>query len=70
MRSTARLAIRRMLRCEAIQCRERYIRTYRRILRQPWIASPRFICTYRKSGGGFAMTGRACPALSRGRALR
>ncbi|MDR0935908.1 MAG: hypothetical protein LBM98_04415, partial [Oscillospiraceae bacterium] len=28
-------------RCEAIQCRERNIRTtYRRILRQPWIASP------------------------------
>ncbi|MDR0935478.1 MAG: hypothetical protein LBM98_02215 [Oscillospiraceae bacterium] len=31
--------------------------TYRRILRQPWIASPRFNVTYRKCGGGFAMTG-------------
>ncbi|MDR0936357.1 MAG: hypothetical protein LBM98_06760, partial [Oscillospiraceae bacterium] len=31
-------------RCEAIQCRERNIRTtYRRILRQPWIASPHII---------------------------
>ncbi|MDR0935090.1 MAG: hypothetical protein LBM98_00240 [Oscillospiraceae bacterium] len=49
-------------RCEAIQCREHNIRTtYRRILRQPWIASPHFICTYRECGGGFAMTGRAKP---------
>ncbi|MDR0936590.1 MAG: hypothetical protein LBM98_07925 [Oscillospiraceae bacterium] len=53
-------------RCEAIQCRERNIRlTYRRIVRQPWIASPHIICTYRKCGGGFAKTGWACPALSR-----
>ncbi|MDR0936762.1 MAG: hypothetical protein LBM98_08785 [Oscillospiraceae bacterium] len=44
---------------EAIQCRERNIRTmYRRCLRQPWIASPHFIGTYRKCGGGFAMTVR------------
>ncbi|MDR0935683.1 MAG: hypothetical protein LBM98_03255 [Oscillospiraceae bacterium] len=35
--------------------------TYRRILRQPWIASPRFNGTYRKCGGGFAKTGRAKP---------
>ncbi|MDR0935865.1 MAG: hypothetical protein LBM98_04200 [Oscillospiraceae bacterium] len=34
---------------------------YRRVLRQPWIASPRFIGTYRKCGGGFAKTGRALP---------
>ncbi|MDR0935804.1 MAG: hypothetical protein LBM98_03880 [Oscillospiraceae bacterium] len=32
--------------------------SYRRILRQPWIASPRFNGTYRKCGGGFAMTVR------------
>ncbi|MDR0935068.1 MAG: hypothetical protein LBM98_00125 [Oscillospiraceae bacterium] len=45
-------------RCEAIQCRGDNIRTtYRRILRQPWIASPHIIATYRKCGGGFAMTG-------------
>ncbi|MDR0937106.1 MAG: hypothetical protein LBM98_10535 [Oscillospiraceae bacterium] len=52
-------------RCEAIQCREDNIRlTYRRIVRQPWIASLRFIGAYRKCGGGFAKTGRAlpCPA--------
>ncbi|MDR0935552.1 MAG: hypothetical protein LBM98_02585 [Oscillospiraceae bacterium] len=31
-------------RCEAIQCRGDNIRlTYRRILRQPWIASPHII---------------------------
>ncbi|MDR0936179.1 MAG: hypothetical protein LBM98_05795 [Oscillospiraceae bacterium] len=47
---------------EAIQCRERNIRTtYRRILRQPWIASPHIKGTYRKCGGGFAKTGRASP---------
>ncbi|MDR0935849.1 MAG: hypothetical protein LBM98_04120, partial [Oscillospiraceae bacterium] len=34
---------------------------YRTILRQPWIASPHFIGTYRKCGGGFAKTGRAKP---------
>ncbi|MDR0936648.1 MAG: hypothetical protein LBM98_08215 [Oscillospiraceae bacterium] len=51
-------------RCEAIQCRGDNIRTtYRRILRQPWIASPHNTSTYRKCGGGFAMTDRAC-ALS------
>jgi hypothetical protein len=34
----------RCYRCEAIQCRECNIRsTYRRILRQPWIASPHII---------------------------
>ncbi|MDR0937248.1 MAG: hypothetical protein LBM98_11265 [Oscillospiraceae bacterium] len=50
-------------RCEAIQCREDNIQTtYRRLLRQPWIASPHNTCTYRKCGGGFAMTGRARPA--------
>ncbi|MDR0935571.1 MAG: hypothetical protein LBM98_02680 [Oscillospiraceae bacterium] len=65
-------------RCEAIQCREDNIRTtYRRVLRQPWIASPHFIGTYRKCGGGFAKTvrrgrttGRALPCPLRGRALR
>ncbi|MDR0936061.1 MAG: hypothetical protein LBM98_05190 [Oscillospiraceae bacterium] len=49
-------------RCEAIQCRGDNIRlAYRTILRQPWIASPRFNSTYRKCGGGFEMTGRAKP---------
>ncbi|MDR0935370.1 MAG: hypothetical protein LBM98_01665 [Oscillospiraceae bacterium] len=33
----------------------------RRILRQPWIASPHFIGTYRECGGGFAKTVRALP---------
>ncbi|MDR0937414.1 MAG: hypothetical protein LBM98_12125 [Oscillospiraceae bacterium] len=37
--------------------------TYRRVLRQPWIASPHFICTYRKCGGGFAMTGAGASLL-------
>ncbi|MDR0936356.1 MAG: hypothetical protein LBM98_06755 [Oscillospiraceae bacterium] len=47
-------------RCEAIQCRGDNIRTtYRRVLRQPWIASPHINGTYRKCGGGFAKTGRA-----------
>ncbi|MDR0935328.1 MAG: hypothetical protein LBM98_01450 [Oscillospiraceae bacterium] len=51
-------------RCEAIQCRGRNIRTtYRRILRQPWIASPHIICTYRKCGGGFAMTGEGASLI-------
>ncbi|MDR0935741.1 MAG: hypothetical protein LBM98_03555 [Oscillospiraceae bacterium] len=36
-----------------------YVPTYRRCLRQPWIASPHLMGTYRKCGGGFAMTGRA-----------
>ncbi|MDR0935726.1 MAG: hypothetical protein LBM98_03480 [Oscillospiraceae bacterium] len=31
--------------------------TYRRCLRQPWIASPHIKGTYRKCGGGFAKTG-------------
>ncbi|MDR0936222.1 MAG: hypothetical protein LBM98_06040 [Oscillospiraceae bacterium] len=44
--------------------------SYRRIVRQPWIALPHIIGTYRKCGGGFAKTGRASPALPRGRALR
>ncbi|MDR0937556.1 MAG: hypothetical protein LBM98_12845 [Oscillospiraceae bacterium] len=49
-------------RCEAIQCRGDNIRlAYRRPLRQPWIASPHIIATYRKCGGGFAKTGRASP---------
>ncbi|MDR0937070.1 MAG: hypothetical protein LBM98_10355 [Oscillospiraceae bacterium] len=39
-----------------------YVSTYRRIVRQPWIASPHIIGTYRKCGGGFAKTGRASPA--------
>ncbi|MDR0935224.1 MAG: hypothetical protein LBM98_00915 [Oscillospiraceae bacterium] len=59
-------------RCEAIQCRERNIRpTYRRIVRQPWIASPHIIATYRKCGGGFAKTGRAapCPPTGAGASL-
>ncbi|MDR0935714.1 MAG: hypothetical protein LBM98_03415 [Oscillospiraceae bacterium] len=50
-------------RCEAIQCREENIRTtYRRLLRQPWIASPHFNGTYRECGGGFAKTGWAKPS--------
>ncbi|MDR0936054.1 MAG: hypothetical protein LBM98_05155 [Oscillospiraceae bacterium] len=50
-------------RCEAIQCRGETIRTtYRRILRQPWIASPHNNSTYRKCGGGFAKTGLASPS--------
>ncbi|MDR0935901.1 MAG: hypothetical protein LBM98_04380 [Oscillospiraceae bacterium] len=50
-------------RCEAIQCRGDNIQpTYRKVLRQPWIASPHFIGTYRKCGGGFAKTGRAKPS--------
>ncbi|MDR0937305.1 MAG: hypothetical protein LBM98_11555, partial [Oscillospiraceae bacterium] len=45
-----------------IQCREDNIRTtYRRCLRQPWIASPHITTTYRKCGGGFAKMGRAKP---------
>ncbi|MDR0936111.1 MAG: hypothetical protein LBM98_05450 [Oscillospiraceae bacterium] len=49
-------------RCEAIQCRERNIRlTYLGWLRQPWIALPHINGTYRKCGGGFAMTGLASP---------
>ncbi|MDR0937208.1 MAG: hypothetical protein LBM98_11050 [Oscillospiraceae bacterium] len=44
-----------------------YVPTYRRILRQPWIASPRFIGTYRKCGGGFAMTVRRDGAPRAGR---
>ncbi|MDR0935951.1 MAG: hypothetical protein LBM98_04630 [Oscillospiraceae bacterium] len=36
--------------------------TYRRILRQPWIASPHINGTYRKCGGGFAKTGWAKPS--------
>ncbi|MDR0936789.1 MAG: hypothetical protein LBM98_08925 [Oscillospiraceae bacterium] len=48
-------------RCEAIQCRGDNYGTYRRIVRQPWIASPRINVTYRKCGGGFAKTGRALP---------
>ncbi|MDR0936348.1 MAG: hypothetical protein LBM98_06715 [Oscillospiraceae bacterium] len=44
-------------RCEAIQCRGDNIRlTYLKLLRQPWIASPHYTCTYRECGGGFAMT--------------
>ncbi|MDR0935886.1 MAG: hypothetical protein LBM98_04305 [Oscillospiraceae bacterium] len=51
-------------RCEAIQCREGNIRlTYRRILRQPWIASPHIInyvsqvrWRLRNDGLGFAQT--------------
>ncbi|MDR0937125.1 MAG: hypothetical protein LBM98_10630 [Oscillospiraceae bacterium] len=39
--------------------------TYRKLLRQPWIASPHFIGTYRKCGGGFAKTGRASPCPPR-----
>ncbi|MDR0935220.1 MAG: hypothetical protein LBM98_00895 [Oscillospiraceae bacterium] len=47
-------------RCEAIQCRGDNIRSmYRRVLRQPWIASPHFInyvsqvrWRLRKDGGG------------------
>ncbi|MDR0936515.1 MAG: hypothetical protein LBM98_07550 [Oscillospiraceae bacterium] len=72
--SATALTIRRTYRRAAIQCRERNIRTtYRRVLRQPWIASPHFIGTYRKCGGGFAKTVRRdgapragqSPALSR-----
>ncbi|MDR0937233.1 MAG: hypothetical protein LBM98_11185 [Oscillospiraceae bacterium] len=46
-----------------------YVLAYRRVLRQPWIASPRINGTYRKCGGGFAKTGRAkpCPRFARGR---
>ncbi|MDR0935630.1 MAG: hypothetical protein LBM98_02985 [Oscillospiraceae bacterium] len=36
-----------------------YVSTYRRCLRQPWIASPHIITTCRECDGGFAMTGRA-----------
>ncbi|MDR0937287.1 MAG: hypothetical protein LBM98_11465 [Oscillospiraceae bacterium] len=57
-------------RCEAIQCREHNIRTtYRRILRQPWIASPHIInyvsqvrWRLRKDGQGFALP---CPGAMR-----
>ncbi|MDR0937662.1 MAG: hypothetical protein LBM98_13385, partial [Oscillospiraceae bacterium] len=53
-------------RCEAIQCRGDNIRlTYRRILRQPWIASPHIInyvsrvrWRLRKDGQGEALP---CP---------
>ncbi|MDR0935647.1 MAG: hypothetical protein LBM98_03070 [Oscillospiraceae bacterium] len=53
-------------RCEAIQCRGDNIRTtYRRCLRQPWIASPHLMGTYRECGGGFAKTGWAKPSPPR-----
>ncbi|MDR0935579.1 MAG: hypothetical protein LBM98_02730 [Oscillospiraceae bacterium] len=60
----------RCYRCEAIQCRGDNIRTtYRRCLRQPWIASPH-ITNYvsqvrrrlRKDGLGFALP---CPGAMR-----
>ncbi|MDR0937391.1 MAG: hypothetical protein LBM98_12010 [Oscillospiraceae bacterium] len=56
-------------RCEAIQCRGDNIRMYRRCLRQPWIASPRFNGTYRKCGGGFAKTVRRRAHHGQGAAL-
>ncbi|MDR0935481.1 MAG: hypothetical protein LBM98_02230 [Oscillospiraceae bacterium] len=40
-----------------------YVPTYRRVLRQPWIASPHINSTYRKCGGGFAMTGAGASLL-------
>ncbi|MDR0937056.1 MAG: hypothetical protein LBM98_10285 [Oscillospiraceae bacterium] len=38
-----------------------YERRTRGCLRQPWIASPHIIGTYRKCSGGFAKAGRALP---------
>ncbi|MDR0935308.1 MAG: hypothetical protein LBM98_01350 [Oscillospiraceae bacterium] len=62
MRSTGKLAIRR-----ALQVRSnpvpggQHTECIVEVLRQPWIASPHIIGTYRKCGGGFAKTGRAKP---------
>ncbi|MDR0936004.1 MAG: hypothetical protein LBM98_04900 [Oscillospiraceae bacterium] len=44
-----------------------YVPSYRTILRQPWIASPHNIGTYRKCGGGFAKTVRRDGAPRAGR---
>ncbi|MDR0936340.1 MAG: hypothetical protein LBM98_06655 [Oscillospiraceae bacterium] len=81
MRRTGKPAIRRMIQVRSTPGPggqpPAYVPTYRRIVRQPWIASPRINGTYRKCGGGFAKTVRrpgapragASPA-SLGRALR
>ncbi|MDR0936014.1 MAG: hypothetical protein LBM98_04950 [Oscillospiraceae bacterium] len=70
MRSTGKLAIRRTLQVRSNPVPGVKHTSYRRIVRQPWIASPRFNGTYRKCSGSFAMTGRAKPCPLRGRALR
>ncbi|MDR0936084.1 MAG: hypothetical protein LBM98_05305 [Oscillospiraceae bacterium] len=66
MRSTARLAIRRTLQVRSNPVpggqHTSYVPTYRRVVRQPWIASPHINGTYRKCGGGFAKTGWAKPS--------
>ncbi|MDR0937712.1 MAG: hypothetical protein LBM98_13650 [Oscillospiraceae bacterium] len=65
-------------RCEAIQCRGRNLRlTYLGCLRQPWIASPRFInyvsqmrWRLRKDGQGFALPCSGALRRDGGRGLR
>ncbi|MDR0937129.1 MAG: hypothetical protein LBM98_10650 [Oscillospiraceae bacterium] len=63
-------------RCEAIQCREDNIRPYRRVLRQPWIASPHIINyvsqvrrRLRKDGQGQALPRAVTARCGQGKAL-